>query len=192
MRVRIPLQARVCVAQWQSTERARRRLFPGSGQISNRSELDRLSAAAALAVLMREICERLVVYATAGNDATRVHATMQVPARRGFALRDLLSYGATSRVIGGGGIFLEQVLEHVRKEEKGSADRIIVITDEQDCDLVNKPASAKPFGKRNYLINVASFKSGIGYGEWVHIDGWSEAVIKYMAELESSEDAPFV
>ena len=54
----------------------------------------------------------------------------------------------------------------MRKEESEKADRIIVITDEQDCDLVNKPASAHPFGRTNYLINVASFKNGIGDGEW--------------------------
>ena len=76
-----------------------------------------------------------------------MHATVRVPSRRGFALRDLLSYDATSGLIGGGGIFLEQVNDYMRKEEKGTADRIIVITDEQDCDLVNKPTSATPFGK---------------------------------------------
>jgi hypothetical protein len=90
-------------------------------------------------------------------------------------------------VIGGGGIFLKQVIDYVRKEEKEKADRIIVITDEQDCDLVNKPTSAHPFGRTNYLINVASFKNGIGYGEWTHIDGWSEAVIAYIAELEAAQ-----
>jgi hypothetical protein len=79
------------------------------------------------------------------------------------------------------------VIDYVRKEEKGNADRIIVITDEQDCDLVNKPTSAQPFGKRNYLINVASFKNGIGYGAWTHIDGWSEAVVEYIAELERAD-----
>jgi 60 kDa SS-A/Ro ribonucleoprotein len=158
------------------------------GRISGKSELDRLSAAAALAMLLREICDEVAVYATAGNDGTRIHATMLVPPRRGFALRDLLKYEKTSREIGGGGIFLTQVIDYVRKEEKGMADRIIVITDEQDCDLVNKPSSAHPFGSTNYLINVASFKNGIGYGEWTHIDGWSEAVVDYIAALESAEN----
>jgi hypothetical protein len=157
------------------------------GQISRKSELDRLSAAAALAVLLRETCDEVAVYATAGNDSTRIHATMLVPSRRGFALRDLLAYEKTSRVIGGGGIFLKQVIDYVRKEENEKADRIIVITDEQDCDLVNKPTSAHPFGRTNYLINVASFKNGIGYGEWTHIDGWSEAVVDYIAEFESAQ-----
>ena len=107
------------------------------GQISEKSELDRLSAAAALAMLLREVCNDVSVYATAGDDGRRIHATILVPPRRGFGLRDLLSYEQTSRKIGGGGIFLKQVIEHVRNAEKGNADRIIVITDEQDCDLVN-------------------------------------------------------
>lgn len=157
------------------------------GQISDKSELDRLSAAEALAMLLREVCEDVSVYATAGDDGQRIHATMLIPPRRGFGLRDLLSYEQTGRKIGGGGIFLKQVIEYVRNEEKGNADRIIVITDEQDCDLVNKPSSAKPFGKNNYLINVASFKNGIGYGEWVHVDGWSESIIDYIQQYERLE-----
>jgi hypothetical protein len=159
------------------------------GPISGKSELDRLSAAAALAMLLREVCEEVAVYATAGDDLRRTHATILIPPRRGFGLRDLLSYERTSGKIGGGGIFLKEVIEYVRKEEKGKADRIIVITDEQDCDLVNKPASAKPFGKNNYLINVASFKNGIGYGDWVHIDGWSEAIVDYIERFEQLDTA---
>ncbi len=158
------------------------------GGISAKSELDRLSAAAALAMLVREVCEDVAIYATAGDDGRHIHATMLIPPRRGFGLRDLLAYETTSRKIGGGGIFLKQVIEYVRKEEKGSAARIIVITDEQDCDLVNKPSSAKPFGKNNYLINVASAKNGIGYGEWVHIDGWSEAILDYIQQYERVQE----
>jgi 60 kDa SS-A/Ro ribonucleoprotein len=159
------------------------------GQISAKSELDRLSAAAALAMLVRELGEDVKVYATAGDDGTRIHKTMIVPPRRGFGLRDLLSYDQTSRIIGGGGIFLKQVIEYVREKEQGEADRIIVITDEQDCDLVNRPTSAKPFGTNNYLINVATYKNGIGYGEWVHIDGWSESVLDYIQASEKQAGA---
>ncbi|MGA3344678.1 MAG: TROVE domain-containing protein [Terracidiphilus sp.] len=155
------------------------------GHISRKSELGRLTAASALAMLLREICDEVAVYATAGDDCKRIHATMLVPSRRGFALRDLLAYEKTSRAIGGGGIFLTQVIDYVKTKEGGKADRIIVITDEQDCDLVNKPSSAHPFARTNYLINVASFKNGIGYGEWTHIDGWSEAIIDYIVELET-------
>ena len=35
------------------------------------------------------------------------------------------------------------------------------------------------------MINVASYKQGVGYGRWMHIDGWSEAVIDFIREFES-------
>ncbi len=37
------------------------------------------------------------------------------------------------------------------------------------------------------MINVASARNGVGYGPWVQIDGFSEAVINYIRELENSE-----
>jgi len=40
-------------------------------------------------------------------------------------------------------------------------------------------ASAVPLA-----INVASYKNGVGYGKWTHIDGWSESVIEYIRALE--------
>jgi hypothetical protein len=36
------------------------------------------------------------------------------------------------------------------------------------------------------VINAASSRNGVGYGPWTHIDGWSEAVVEYIAELEAS------
>jgi hypothetical protein len=35
---------------------------------------------------------------------------------------------------------------------------------------------------------VASARNGLGYGEWTHIDGWSDAVVEYIAELETVSD----
>ena len=60
-------------------------------------------------------------------------------------------------------------------------DRIIVITDKQSHDRITTPRG------KAYVINVASARNGIGYGPWVHIDGFSEAVINYIRELENSE-----
>ncbi len=57
-------------------------------------------------------------------------------------------------------------------------DRLIVITDEQAHDKVPAPRG------RGYVINVGSYKNGVGYGKWVHIDGWSEAVVEYIRSLE--------
>jgi len=148
------------------------------GKISEKSEMNRAKGACALAVLVRELCENPVIYATAGSDCTKVHKTQLVPARKGFALSDAI-YNL-SGPLGGGGIFLTQVMDYVKQHEK-TADRIIVITDEQDCSgQQDAPAKADAFGTHNYIINVNTYKNGIGYGKWTHINGWSEAVLDYV------------
>lgn len=152
------------------------------GNISKYSEMDRAHAACSLAAVTRELCEDSAIYATAGNDGTRVHKTKLVPSRNGIPLADAI-YGMSSP-LGGGGIFLRQVMDYVHKEEQ-SADRVIVITDEQDCDTEDSVAKTKMFAKNHYLINVASYKNGIGYGPWVHIDGFSERVLDFIREYEA-------
>jgi 60 kDa SS-A/Ro ribonucleoprotein len=151
------------------------------GLLSKQSELDRIDTAAGLAVLARELCDDVAIYATAGNDHSRVHKTEQVPVRDGFALADAIRQKASE--LGGGGIFLVQAMDYIVRREQ-AADRVIVLTDEQDCDLKLNPAQANAFGKSNYLVNVASFKNGVGYGKWTHIDGWSESVVEYIRMLE--------
>ena len=56
--------------------------------------------------------------------------------------------------------------------------RLIVITDEQSHDPVPQ--------MRGYLINVASKKYGVGYGQWRNIDGWSDKVLDYIAKYEAA------
>lgn len=158
----------------------------GYGNISAKSEITRVDAACALAMLIREISEEAVVYATAGNDYTRIHKTQKVPARRGFALLDVIQKDMKEK-LGGGGIFLKQCMDYVYEEEK-TADRVIVFTDEQDCDKKCNPATANAFGKENYLINISVEKNGIGYGKWVHIDGFSEAVVDFIGCYENSNN----
>lgn len=153
-------------------------------RLSRRGTMTRLDAGAALAAVLRAACSNVAVYATAGNDFTRVHATRKVSGRQGMALRDALV--ATLHELGGGGIFLKPMLDFVRSRER-QADRLIVITDEQDCavDKRDSPLLAEPFGAvGNYLVNVASAKNGVGYGKWTHIDGFSEAVLSYIHEAE--------
>ena len=151
--------------------------------VSGKSELDRANVACSLAIILRELSEEVSIYATAGNDRNRIHSTAIVPDRHGFALADYI-YNQC-QPLGGGGIFLKQVMDYIYDREK-SADRIIVITDEQDCDNVNSPDKANAFGKRNYIINIASNKNGIAYSKFIHIDGWSEAVIDYIIEYEKA------
>jgi 60 kDa SS-A/Ro ribonucleoprotein len=131
--------------------------------LSQRSEMLRTDAAYGLAVLLREIAEKVSVY-------TFSDSLKQVPSRRGFALRDAMeaSQSHSSTRLGA-------ALDAIREKY----DRIIVVTDEQSHDRVPAP---KGLG---YMINVASAKNGVGYGHgWSHIDGWSEAVVDYIRELE--------
>ncbi len=133
--------------------------------LSRRSEMLRTDAAYGLAVLLREIAGEVSLYTF--SDTLR-----RVPARRGFALRDALeqSQPHNSTQLGAA---LEKIDERY--------DRIIVITDEQSHDRVPAPKG------RGYVVNVASYRNGVGYGPWTHIDGWSESVVEYILELERAE-----
>lgn len=135
--------------------------------ISSKSELRRDDAAAALAMLLREICEKVAVMSYSTT------ATL-VPPRRGFALRDVIMQGH------GGGTMTQSALEAAAKV---GYDRIIVITDEQSDQTISEPLP----GTKGYFINVATNKNGIGYGPWVHIDGWSEAVVNYIVQYEAMQ-----
>jgi 60 kDa SS-A/Ro ribonucleoprotein len=139
--------------------------------ISHRSEMQRADAAYGLAILLREIAEKVTIY-TFSDTAKRV------PARRGMALRDALDRNQAH-----GGTYLGVSLKQVESEVREGYNRLIVITDEQSHDQV--PA---PHGK-GYVINVASARNGVGYGPWTHIDGWSEAVLDYVVELEAGDAA---
>jgi TROVE domain len=156
------------------------------GQLSGKSEMNRLDAACGLAILVREVCERPTIYATAGDDYRQKHATAEAPARRGFALSDAIK-GLNSK-LGGGGIFLAQCMDFIADKEREAFDRVIVITDEQDCDQKLKPSAAKKLGRFNYMLNVAPHKNGIVYNSgWHQIDGWSEHVVSYILENELLE-----
>ena len=140
--------------------------------ISQRSEMRRTDAAYGLAILLREIAEKVTIY-TFSNEAKLV------PARRGMALRDALEKSQPHQAT-----YLGAALETVQAACREGYDRLVVITDEQSHDRVKAP------GGKGYVINVASNRNGVGYGEWTHIDGWSEAVVDYIAELESVADNP--
>jgi 60 kDa SS-A/Ro ribonucleoprotein len=130
--------------------------------LSRRAEMRRNDAAYGLAILLREIAEQVSVY-------TFSDKLVRVPSRQGFALRDALNASQPHS-----GTYLGKALGEV--DEK--YDRLIVITDEQSHDAVPNPKA------RGYVINVASFQNGVGYGKWVHIDGWSDSVIEYIRAAE--------
>lgn len=135
-----------------------------TGRLSARSEMLRTDAAYGLAILLREIGEKVSVYSFSDRLA-------EVPARRGFALRDAIDASQPHNAT-----YLAAALKRL-EEPYG---RLIVLSDEQAHDNVPNPSA----DGRGYMINVASYKNGVGYGRWTHIDGWSEAVVEYIREFE--------
>jgi len=146
-------------------------------KLSSKSELTRLDAAAALAMLVREIAEDVVIYATAGSDSEMVHQTKLLPSRRGFALRD--SIVSALHTLGGGGIFLTQCTEYIQEKE-GAVDTLIVISDSQDTDRHRTPNDAFAFGKYNYLVDISCERYGVAFNKFQQINGFSEALIDYI------------
>ena len=137
-----------------------------SAQLSGESEMTRADAATGVAIVARGVCESARAFAFSDN-------CVEVPPRTGMALRDAIR-AATQ--MGG-----TQLGAAVKKVSALPHDRLIVITDEQSADRVPEPKG------RGYMINVASNRNGVGYGKWLHVDGWSDAVVRFITERERSE-----
>ena len=130
--------------------------------LSRQSEMTRLEAACGLAILAREICEKVEIF-TFSNDVAKI------PPRRGFALRDAIVASQPHA-----GTYLGKAVKQV--DLRG--DRLIVFTDEQSHDKVESPLGLA------YMINVASYQHGVGNGPWRRVDGFSEAVVAWIAASE--------
>lgn len=137
--------------------------------ISAKSEMLRVDAAYGLAILLREICEEVDI-------ASFSDYIKEIPPRHGFALRDAIH---TSQVHNG--TALGAAVKAVTDSKDNIYDRMIVITDEQSADKVPAPTG------KGYMINVAAYQNGVGYGQWMHINGWSESVIDYIRAFEATE-----
>lgn len=131
-------------------------------RLSARSDMTRMDAAATLASVVNGDLRVL----------TFSHKVAEVPPRRGMAGVD-----AVIRSQPHGGTYLGAAVKWVN--DNVPHDRLIVITDEQTADRVPDPVA-----KQAYMINVASARNGVGYGRWTHIDGFSEAVIRFIVESE--------
>ncbi len=157
-------------------------------QISAKSDMNRFDAAAALAVLCRETCEQVDVYAF--NEKA-----YDVPSRRGFALRDALQKTQGNASCGGLAVALAN--------QRGY-DRIIVLTDGQwhysnpqghfltqnGTRIGEGPAhevSPAPLTAKAYLVNLAASRNAVGSNKWVMLDGWSEAILEYIRASEQNE-----
>ena len=132
--------------------------------LSAQSEMTRAEAACGLAILAREVCDEVEVF-TFSNDVVKV------PPRRGFALRDAI-IGSQDH----GGTYLGKAVAEI--DRKG--DRLIVFTDEQSHDKVADPKA------RGTMVNVAAYQHGVGYDAWTRVNGFSEAVIAWIAASEGT------
>jgi TROVE domain/von Willebrand factor type A domain len=142
--------------------------------VSSKSELTRLDAACGLAMLLREVAENVKVYTFSNN-------VVRVPPRRGFALAEGVKNSQAHS-----GTYLGQAVLHVAALCP-TADRVIVISDEQAADRVTNPF--KRTGSKAYMINVATNQYGVSYGDgWNHIDGWSEACVDYILAEENEDE----
>lgn len=146
-------------------------------KLSGKSDLTRMDAACALASLI--------------NGDVRMFSfsnrLVEVPPRRGMAGVDALM---KSQEFNGTALF-DSVAE---VQARLTYDRLIIITDEQanapnigyvQGRLTRMPG-VKP-GTKGYCINVGIDKNGVGYGPWTHIDGFSEAVLRWIIEFEKIE-----
>ncbi|MFM2393896.1 MAG: hypothetical protein RLZZ546_1878 [Bacteroidota bacterium] len=155
---------------------------------SGNSAFSRLDQACAMAMLAINQCEDYDLVSTAGDDYTGAgaHQHIKYPSK-GFALANQI-VGTRSNV-GGGGIFTRQCLDWCKYSVGSKYDRIIVFSDSQDCDKVNKVP--KPYGTYNYICDVSSHTKGINYRNvWTaEISGWSENFLTYIAASEGLENS---
>lgn len=133
-------------------------------RLSAKSDMNRIDAAAALASVING--DRRVFSFADG--------IVEVPPRSGMAGVDAIMRTPS------GGTNLGAAITAVNRVPHTT--RLIVITDEQSHDRVPDPVA-----EHAYMINVASYQNGVGYGRWKHIDGFSEAVLRWMMEIETGD-----
>jgi len=133
--------------------------------LSQKSDLRRMEAACALAMIMAECCKNVEIY-------TFSEKLVYIPPRRGFALLDIIAQSQPNY-----GTYLGGAVRAVVEREK--FDRLIIITDEQSHDTL--PSMD---GYRSYIINVGVYDKGVSSGQCTRINGFSENVIRYIEMLE--------
>ena len=143
--------------------------------LSQKSDMLRMDAGAALAAIIRSDELRIFTFS---------NGLVEVPAnRRGMSCVDVIRNSQRHA-----GTHLHSALTGLYSFVP-TMTRLIVISDEQIAaesgDALPAPENAIP-----YMINVGTNKNGVGYGKWMHIDGFSENIIKYIhqTETESVED----
>jgi hypothetical protein len=136
--------------------------------MAGKSKMNRVDAAGALAIQLREQCEdvRIFVFST---------QTAEVPAHRGFALAQAIRNGP------GGGTNIEGAINYANQMCK-KYDRIVLLTDEQAHDGISKPLCRV----NAYLVNIAPHAPGLSTsGGWQRINGFSTKLVDWILAVES-------
>lgn len=157
--------------------------------LSGKGETTCQDVAASMGAIIRGVCNKSIIY-------TFQEDIQVVPSgRRGFALIDCVRKAPS-----GGTSVIDCTNDAVRlyKESHNGKypARVIVVTDEQTnsdgtgrswrrgttVKLDNLPSNCN-----GYIINVGTYENGVGYNNscnYVHINGWSENVLKYISAYE--------
>ena len=157
--------------------------------LSGKGETTCQDVAASMGAIIRGVCNKSIIY-TFQEDIQAVPS-----GRKGFALIDCVR-----RAPSGGTSVIDCTNDAVRlyKESHNGKypARVIVVTDEQTnsdgtgrswrrgttVKLDNLPSNCN-----GYIINVGTYENGVGYNNscnYVHINGWSENVLKYISAYE--------
>jgi hypothetical protein len=134
-------------------------------KIARRSDMTRADAGTALAILLKEVCENV--------DICTFSLKNVFVKGRGFDLEDAIHKSQIHDAT-----YLMRSLNAIDRKY----DRIIIITDEQSQDGI--PEKQYKGASFQYILNVSVERNGIGYNNWMHIDGFSEHTIRYINEFE--------
>jgi hypothetical protein len=132
--------------------------------LSGPSEMTRLEAACGLAILAREVGDEIEIF-------TFSNAVVKIPNRRGFALRDAIVSSQAHNAT-----YLGKAVGEI--DRKGI--RLIVLTDEQSHDAVPAPKG------KGIMVNVASYQNGVGHGDWLRVNGFSESIVAWIAAQDEA------
>lgn len=157
--------------------------------LSGKGETTCQDVAASMGAIIRGVCNKSIIYTFQEN-------IQVVPSgRKGFALIDCVR-----RAPSGGTSVIDCTNDAIRlyKESHNGKypARVIVVTDEQtNSDGTGRSwrrgttvkLDSLPNNCNGYIINVGTYENGVGYNNscnYVHINGWSENVLKYISSYE--------
>lgn len=149
---------------------------------------NRLDIANMLTYYLGKVCEDVELVYTAGSDSKRqARSELYAGDIKSLKFKEIVDVTYTFKTrLGGGGIFTRQALEWCQTNVQGDFERIIVISDSEDCDRNN--VVSKPYGKYNYLLNIARNTNNIVFDtNWTaEIAGWSESLPDFIKEYEDT------